>query len=68
MFEALGVAPSAAAVAARYGDFLHGFVMEHGDDAVGITPRVFHAATLMRDLADKIALARQALAAIDALR
>lgn len=68
MFEALGVKPSAAAVAARYGDLLHGFVMEHGDDAAGITPRVFHAATLMRDLADKIALARQVLAAIEALR
>jgi LPPG:FO 2-phospho-L-lactate transferase len=68
MFEALGVAPSAAAVAARYDDLLHGFVMEHGDDAAGITPRVFQAATLMRDLADKIALARQVLAAIDALR
>ena len=68
MFEALGVAPSASAVAARYGDLLHGFVMEHGDDAAGITPRVFQAATLMRDLADKIALARQVLAAIDALR
>ena len=68
MFEALGVAPSAAAVAARYGDLLHGFVMEHGDDAAGIAPRVFYAATLMRDLADKTALARQVLAAIDALR
>jgi LPPG:FO 2-phospho-L-lactate transferase len=67
MFEALGEAPSATAVAARYGDLLHGFVMEHGDDAAGITPRVFHAATLMRDLADKTALARQVLAAIEAL-
>ncbi|MCA3271845.1 MAG: 2-phospho-L-lactate transferase [Roseomonas sp.] len=68
MFEALGVTPSAAAVAARYGDLLDGFVMEHGDDGEGITPRVFHAATLMRDLADKTALARQVLAAIEALR
>jgi LPPG:FO 2-phospho-L-lactate transferase len=68
MFAALGVPPSAAAVAARYGDLLDGFVMEHGDDAAGIAPRVFHAATLMRDLADKMALARQVLAAIDALR
>jgi LPPG:FO 2-phospho-L-lactate transferase len=68
MFEALGITPSAAAVAARYGDLLHGFVMEDGDDASGIIPRVFHAATLMRDLADKIALARQVLAAIDALK
>ena len=68
MFEALGVTPSAAAVAARYGDLLDGFVMEHGDDTAGITPRVFHAATLMRDLADKTALAGQVLAAIEALR
>lgn len=68
MFEALGVTPSAAAVAARYGDLLDGYVMEHGDDSAGITPRVFHAATLMRDLADKTALARQVLAAIEALR
>ena len=68
MFEALGVTPSAAAVAKRYGDLLDGYVMERGDDAAGITPRVFHAATLMRDLADKTALARQVLAAIEALR
>lgn len=68
MFEALGVTPSAAAVAARYGDLLDGYVMEHGDDGTGITPRVFHAATLMRDLADKTALAQQVLAAIEALR
>jgi LPPG:FO 2-phospho-L-lactate transferase len=68
MFEALGVTPSAAAVAARYGDLLDGYVVEHGDDTAGITPRVFHAATLMRDLADKTALARQVLAAIEALR
>ncbi len=68
MFEALGVTPSAAAVAARYGDLLDGYVVEHGDDTAGITPRVFHAATLMRDLADKTALARHVLAAIEALR
>jgi LPPG:FO 2-phospho-L-lactate transferase len=68
MFEALGVPPSAAAVAARYGDLLDGFVMEHGDDDAGITPRVFYAATMMRDLADKTALARQVLTAIEALR
>ena len=68
MFEALGVTPSAAAVAARYGELLDGFVMEHGDDATGIAPSVFHAATLMRDLTDKTALARQVLAAIDALK
>ena len=68
MFEALGVTPSAATVAARYGDLLHGFVMEHGDDATGIAPRVFYEATLMRNLVDKTALARQVLAAIEALK
>ena len=68
MFQALGVTPSAAAVAARYGDLPDGYVMEHGDDTAGISPRVFHAATLMRDLADKTALARQVLTAIEALR
>jgi LPPG:FO 2-phospho-L-lactate transferase len=68
MFEALGVTPSAAAVAARYGDLLDGYVVEHGDDGAGIAPRVFHASTLMRDLADKTALAWQVLAAIEALR
>jgi LPPG:FO 2-phospho-L-lactate transferase len=68
MFEALGITPSAAAVAARYGDLLHGYVMEKGDDAEGIAPRVFHAETLMRKLDDKMNLARQVLAAIDALR
>jgi LPPG:FO 2-phospho-L-lactate transferase len=68
MFGAVGVTPSAAAVAERYGDLLDGFIMENGDDAQGIAPRVFHAATLMRDLADKTALAQQVLAALDALR
>jgi LPPG:FO 2-phospho-L-lactate transferase len=68
MFEALGVTPSAAAVAARYGDLLNGYVLENSDPAHGIAPRVFYAATLMRDLDDKICLARQVVAAIDALR
>ena len=68
MFAELGTPPSAAAVAARYGDLLAGYVMEEGDDAVGIAPRVFRAATLMRTLDDKLALARAVLAAADALR
>ncbi|MFC7476620.1 2-phospho-L-lactate transferase [Dankookia sp. GCM10030260] len=68
MFSELGVAPSAAAAAARYGDLLQGYVMEEGDDAIGIAPRVFRAATLMRTLDDKVALARAVLAAVDALR
>ncbi|TDH63514.1 2-phospho-L-lactate transferase [Dankookia rubra] len=68
MFAELGTPPSAAAVAARYGDLLTGYVMEEGDDATGIAPRVFRAATLMRTLDDKVALARAVLAAADALR
>lgn len=68
MFEALGVTPSAAAVAARYGDVLDGYVLENGDDAEGIAARIFYAATLMRDLDDKISLARQVVAAVDSLR
>jgi LPPG:FO 2-phospho-L-lactate transferase len=68
MFAELGTPPSAAAVAARYGDLLHGYVMEEGDDDAGIAPRVFRAATLMRTLDDKVALARAVLAAADALR
>ncbi|MDO9709250.1 2-phospho-L-lactate transferase [Paracraurococcus lichenis] len=68
MFSELGVTPSAAAVAARYGDLLTGYVMEEGDDASGIAPRVFRARTLMQTLDDKIALARAVLTAADALR
>lgn len=68
MFSELGIAPSAAAAAARYGDLLHGYVMEEGDDASGIAARVFRAATLMRTLDDKMALARAVLAAADAVR
>ena len=58
MFAELGTPPSAAAAAARYGGLLQGYVMEEGDDATGIAPRVFRAATLMRTLDDKVALAR----------
>lgn len=68
MFAELGTPPSAAAVAARYGGLLQGYVMEEGDDAAGIAPRVFRARTLMRSLEDKVALARAVLAAAAALR
>ncbi len=68
MFAELGMASSARAVAARYGALLSGYVMEEGDDAIGITPRVFRARTLMRGLEDKLALAQVVLAAADALR
>ncbi|MBK1657714.1 2-phospho-L-lactate transferase [Paracraurococcus ruber] len=68
MFAELGVAPSAAAVAARYAGLLAGYVMEEGDDAEGIAPRVVRARTLMTTLEDKVALARMVLATADALR
>jgi LPPG:FO 2-phospho-L-lactate transferase len=68
MFSELGTPPSAAAAAARYGGLLQGYVMEEGEDATGIAPRVFRAATMMRTLDDKVALARAVLAAADALR
>lgn len=68
MFSELGVAPSAAAVATRYGDLVTGYVMEEGDDAAGIAPRVFRARTLMTTLDEKVALARAVLAAADASR
>ena len=68
MFSELGTPPSAAAAASRYGDLLTGYVMEEGDDGGGIAARVFRAATLMRTLDDKVALARAVLAAAEALR
>jgi LPPG:FO 2-phospho-L-lactate transferase len=68
MFAEFGMPPTAAAVAARYGSLLQGYVMEEGDGAAGIAPRVFRARTLMRTLDDKVALARAVLAAADALR
>ena len=70
MMRELGIAPGAAAVARRYGDLLHGFVLDVADaaEAAAITPRVTLAPTLMRSLDDKIALARVALQAADATR
>jgi LPPG:FO 2-phospho-L-lactate transferase len=68
IFAELGTPPTAAAVAARYGALLSGFVMEERDDATGIAARVFRAATLMRSLEDKVSLARAVLAAAEALR
>ncbi|SDD30001.1 2-phospho-L-lactate transferase [Belnapia rosea] len=63
MFGQAGIAPSAAAAAARYAGLLTHYVMEPGDDATGIAAQVIHAPTLMRSLEDKVALARAVLAA-----
>ncbi len=68
MFADAGAAPSAAAVAAHYGDLLDGLVLEAGDLTHDIAPRCFPAHTLMTTQEDKIALARIVLAAAEALR
>jgi LPPG:FO 2-phospho-L-lactate transferase len=69
MMTELGMAPSAAAVAKRYGDLLDGYVMDMGDadEAKYVAPRVTLAPTLMTNLAEKEELARVVLGAADAL-
>jgi LPPG:FO 2-phospho-L-lactate transferase len=70
MMAELGVTPSAAAVARRYGDLLDGYVIDAGDagEAAGLALPVTLAATLMTSLADREALARVVLDAADAIR
>jgi LPPG:FO 2-phospho-L-lactate transferase len=65
----LGIIPSAAAVANRYGDLLDGYVMDAGDaeEAARVAPRVTLAPTLMTTLAEREQLARVVLEAADAL-
>jgi LPPG:FO 2-phospho-L-lactate transferase len=69
MMAELGLPVSAAAVARRYGDLLDGYVIDHEDrhaaDALGIPVTVAH--TLMVTLEDRERLAREVLAAADAL-
>jgi LPPG:FO 2-phospho-L-lactate transferase len=69
MMTELGLQPSAAAVAARYGDLLDAYVMDIGDaeEAEGLSPIVTLAPTLMTSLADREALARVVLNAADAV-
>jgi len=69
MMRELGLDVSAAAVAARYGDLLDGYIVDHADaDGVGnIRARVTIARTLMKSLEDREALARVTLDAADAL-
>jgi LPPG:FO 2-phospho-L-lactate transferase len=69
MMRELGLEVSAAAVAARYGDLLDGYVVDNADaDAVGsVRPQVTVAKTLMKSIADRMALARVTLDAADAL-
>jgi LPPG:FO 2-phospho-L-lactate transferase len=69
MMLELGMIPSAAAVAQRYGDILDGYVIDAGDanEATQVSPRVTLAPTLMTTLAEREQLARVVLEAADAL-
>ena len=68
MMSELGLPVTASAVAARYGDLLDAYVLDHADAGstpeVGIPVTVAH--TLMRTLEDRERLARHVLAAADA--
>ena len=69
MMTELGMAPSAATVAKRYGDLLDGYVMDLKDaeEAAQVAPRVTLAPTLMTNLAEREELARVVLEAASAL-
>jgi LPPG:FO 2-phospho-L-lactate transferase len=69
MMAELGMSPSAAAVARRYGDLIDGYVMdaEDAEEAAQVAPKVTLAPTLMTSLAEKEQLARIVLEAADAL-
>jgi LPPG:FO 2-phospho-L-lactate transferase len=69
MMTELGIIPSAAAVAKRYGEVLDGYVMDAGDaqEAAQVRPKVTLAPTLMTTLAEREQLARVAIEAADAL-
>jgi LPPG:FO 2-phospho-L-lactate transferase len=69
MMTELGLTPSAAAVAGRYGDLLDGYIIDLADaeEAVGLTPVVTLAPTLMTSLAEREALAEVVLDAADAI-
>jgi LPPG:FO 2-phospho-L-lactate transferase len=69
MMRELGLEASAAGVAARYGDLLDGYVVDHADaDGVGnVGARVTITGTLMTSLHDREMLARATLDAADAL-
>jgi LPPG:FO 2-phospho-L-lactate transferase len=65
----LGMTPSAAAVAERYGELLDGYVMDIGDarETAHVAPRVTLAPTLMTNLAERKQLAHVVLEAANAL-
>ena len=69
MMMELGMTPSAAAVANRYGGLLDGYVMdtEDADEAAHVAAKVTLAATLMTNMAEREELARVVLKAASAL-
>jgi LPPG:FO 2-phospho-L-lactate transferase len=69
MMAELGMTPSAAVVAKRYGDLIDGYVMDVGDaeESAHVAPRVTLAATLMTNLEAREQLAHIVLEAADAL-
>jgi LPPG:FO 2-phospho-L-lactate transferase len=69
MMGELGMKPSAAAVAQRYGDLLDGYVMdvEDAEEAAQVAPKATLASTLMTNLAEREKLARVVLEAADVL-
>src|SRR5271155_266071 len=68
MMGELGMIPSAAAVAERYGDLIDGYVMDVADaeEAAHVTPKVTLAPTLMTNLAEREQLAPVVLEAAGA--
>ena len=69
MMAELGMIPSAAAVAKRYGDLIDGYVMDVEDaaEAPQVATRVTLARTLMTNIEERERLARVVLKAADAL-
>lgn len=67
MMAELGLDPSAAGVAARYGDLLDGYVLDEADAESVTGLPVVVAQTLMKTLADREGLARIVLDAADAI-
>ena len=69
MMRELGLEVSAAGVAARYGDLLDGYIVDHtdADEVDNIGAKVTIAKTLMKSLQDRERFARVTLEAADAL-
>ena len=68
MMTELGLNPSAAGVALRYGDLLDGYIVDRVDAGTVAGPHMIAAQTLMKTLEDREALARVVLDAAAAIR